>query len=234
VALDAVALWALERGPPLTPEPAHSGRPSRSDWEEGRSDWEEGSVESPLADLAIRLAGPADAGQLARAMGLTSAAPVLGRLATGRMAYVAERNGEVVSYGWVSTGPEAIGEVGSQIAPARGEAYVWDCATLPAYRGRGYYPALLRRIAADLFARGIHRVWICASVTNRPSLRGFARAGFRPVGTLQRARGLGRRRTILTPTSGASRATVVAGRVALGLAALPVEPEPAEGRREAA
>jgi ribosomal protein S18 acetylase RimI-like enzyme len=86
-----------------------------------------------------------------------------------------------VAYGWVTLGEERIAEVEGTIRVGPGEAYIWDCATLPAWRGRGLYPALLRAIAQDLAAEGLEWVWIAARRENRPSLRGFEKAGYVPM-----------------------------------------------------
>jgi ribosomal protein S18 acetylase RimI-like enzyme len=125
-----------------------------------------------------------NADTLAIAMGLTEPAPVLHRLASGKRCFAARMNGEIGVYGWVSRSVECIGEIEHEILLQPEEAYIWDCATLPQYRRLGYYTALLRFITAELQAEGIKRVWIGSSIKNVPSLRGFDRAGFRPVITI--------------------------------------------------
>jgi ribosomal protein S18 acetylase RimI-like enzyme len=129
-----------------------------------------------------RLAGP-DApaplrARLAAAMAPAPEAEIRARLAAGRRAYVVEAPAEVVSYGWASLEDEQIAEIEGTIRVRPGEAYVWDCATVPEWRGRGLYPALLRGIARDLAVEGFERLWIAARAENAASLRGFEKAGF--------------------------------------------------------
>src|SRR5207248_10816862 len=83
--------------------------------------------------------------------------------------------------------PDALGALGSSVALASGEGYIYDCATRPDYRGRGYYPALLRATAADLSREGWRRAWIGTGPGNFVSQRGIARAGFQKVADVSAA-----------------------------------------------
>ena len=124
--------------------------------------------------------GPEDAQELALAMEGDGAA-VLQRFARGKHCYVARIESKLASYGWVTFDEEGIGELGISIRLQAGEAYIWDCVTLPAYRGLRLYPALLAYILHDLQRDGIHRVWIGADADNQPSQRGFILIGLQPV-----------------------------------------------------
>ena len=121
----------------------------------------------------IKTADPA----LAAAMGLPNPNEIQARLASGRRCLAARVDDKIVAYGWVSLTPEYIGEQERELKVAQGEAYIWDCATLPEYRGARLYSALLSAILNTLRAEGLERAWIGASVENRASLRGFANAG---------------------------------------------------------
>src|ERR687885_80674 len=103
------------------------------------------------------------------------------RLRAGRRPYVVETEGKIVSYGWVAFSAEPIGDLGLSFELAAGEVYIYDCATRPDYRGRGYYPALLRAMVADLSREGWRRAWIGTGPGNFVSQRGIARAGFQKV-----------------------------------------------------
>jgi ribosomal protein S18 acetylase RimI-like enzyme len=96
-----------------------------------------------------------------------------------------------------------------------GEAYIWDCVTLPAFRRRGLYVALLRHIVGVLRAEGLRRLWIGASLDNTPSIRGFRSAGFRPVLRLIYLRVLGLRGNWLVGDAAAPAALVADARRAL-------------------
>jgi hypothetical protein len=64
------------------------------------------------------------------------------------------------------------------------EAYIWDCATLPAFRRNHLYSVLLSHILRELKKERLSRVWIGADLDNVPSQLGIARAGFTYVADL--------------------------------------------------
>jgi GNAT superfamily N-acetyltransferase len=132
----------------------------------------------------LRPATVADAVALQEAMGASgvySEDVVETRLRDGRRPYVVETDGKIVSYGWVAFSAEPIGDLGLSFELAAGEVYIYDCATRPDYRGRGYYPALLRAMVADLSREGWRRAWIGTGPGNFVSQRGIARAGFQKI-----------------------------------------------------
>lgn len=121
------------------------------------------------------------AGELAAAMRLADATPVLQRLSLGRHCYIARVAGQLVAYGWLTFDKEEIGELGLSVRLLPGEAYIWDCATLPAFRGQRLYPALLFHMLAILQQTGFRRAWIGMDADNLPSQTGATLAGFQPV-----------------------------------------------------
>ena len=127
-------------------------------------------------------AGLEVAQELAQAMDLDDPAVVLQRFDNGRHCYIGRIEGTLVTYGWVTFDEEDIGELSLSIRLKAGEAYIWNCATLPAYRGQRLYPALLAHIVGELHHQGLHRVWIGTDTDNLPSQSGMALAGFQPIG----------------------------------------------------
>lgn len=140
--------------------------------------------------------------ELARAMGLADSSLVRQRFEAGRRCYAAWTQDRLVAYGWVSFGEEEVGELGLHLRLLPGEAYLWDCLTLPAYRRRGLYTALLGHMARALRAEGVQALWIGADYGNRPSQAGIDRAGFTAVADLvvapHRPGELGRRARLQT------------------------------------
>ncbi|MDB5075479.1 MAG: hypothetical protein JWO42_1658 [Chloroflexi bacterium] len=119
--------------------------------------------------------------QLAEVMHITEA-EIDRRYALGNRAYVALLDDDtIVGYGWVSYDCIRIYELGLEIPLPPGHAYIWDCATVDRYRGRGIFPGLLRFMLEDLRQQGITHVWAGVAPGNTASLRSFARAGFRLV-----------------------------------------------------
>lgn len=160
-------------------------------------------------------AQPEDVGALAAAMGMPDPQAVVQRFLSGRRCFVARVAGTIAAYGWVSQGAESIGELERTMRMQPGEAYIWDCVTLPAFRRRGLYVALLRHIVGVLRAEGLRRLWIGASLDNTPSIRGFRSAGFRPVLRLIYLRVLGLRGNWLVGDAAAPAALVADARHAL-------------------
>lgn len=134
-----------------------------------------------LPALAGFAARRSDDAELLAAVNRIPAAEARARLRDGHHAYLATLDGQAVGYGWAATRAASIGEVGLAFALPRDERYLWDFATLPAFRGRGIYPRLLQ---AMLRAEATTRAWILHAPENGPSGAGIARAGFRPVGRL--------------------------------------------------
>jgi acetyltransferase (GNAT) family protein len=109
---------------------------------------------------------------------------IISRLESGRQCYAARVDGQIVAYGWVSFEHEDIGELNLRIKLVPGEAYIWDCATVPAFRGNLLYSALLVYILGNLRTQNICRAWIGADLDNIASQKGIARAGFHHVADL--------------------------------------------------
>lgn len=103
------------------------------------------------------------------------------RLQSDRRCFGLRVEGLIAAYGWVTQGNESVGELERQFNLRRDEAYIWDCRTVPDWRGRGFYSFLLSRLIHELLGVGVQQIWIGASRHNRPSIRGFVNAGFKPV-----------------------------------------------------
>jgi len=147
----------------------------------------------PRRAVAYREAHPDDVLPLAEAMGERDHTLVEQRFAGARRCFAAWDGSRIAAYGWASQGHEYVGEMERTFRLQTGEAYIWDCATLPEYRGQRLYSALLDYMVAELRRAGVGRVWIGASLDNRPSIKGFVNAGFQPAITLVYARLLGLR-----------------------------------------
>jgi GNAT superfamily N-acetyltransferase len=122
--------------------------------------------------------------ELARAMGLADARELQRRFEGGRRCYGARAQGRLAAYGWVSFDGESVGGLGLQLQLLPGEAYIWDCATLPAFQRQGLYAGLLGHIVAVLAAEGLRGAWIGADFQNQPSHAGINRAGFTTLADL--------------------------------------------------
>lgn len=132
----------------------------------------------PRVPTTFRRMGTDEASVLAQTMDMQE---VEQRFAAGKRCYVALVEGKLAAYGWATFDQEAIGELGLLVHLKPGEAYIWDCVTLPEYRGLRLYPALLAYIARELQAGGFQRVWIGANADNVASQSGMRQVGFVPI-----------------------------------------------------
>jgi len=146
-------------------------------------DWPTPNV-APLIPATFARIGPEAAEMLARAMGLLDSTAVGQRFEAGRRCYAAWVEGALAAYGWVSFEDEEIGEMRVRIRLTPGEAYIWDCATVTAYRRCRLYTALLTHIIGEMRAEGLCRLWIGTDQENVVSQQGIARAGFLSVADL--------------------------------------------------
>jgi GNAT superfamily N-acetyltransferase len=137
---------------------------------------------------------------------------IISRLESGRQCYAARVDGQIVAYGWVSFEHEDIGELNLRIKLVPGEAYIWDCATVPAFRGNLLYSALLVYILGNLRTQRICRAWIGADLDNIASQKGIARAGFHHVADLVIARVLAMRQVWVSGLLGVPESIVAEAR----------------------
>lgn len=135
----------------------------------------------PRVAVTFQCVDPEAAPSLAQAMGHDSPGEAHRRFAARKRCYTGTVDGVLATYGWVTFDEELIGELRMRIRLRQGEAYIWDCATLPAYRGLRLYPALLCHIIHDLCAEGVRRIWIGADADNLPSQTGMVLSGFQPI-----------------------------------------------------
>jgi len=169
----------------------------------------------PRVPATFLRVGPEIAGELAAAMGFTDPAPVLLRFRLGRHCYIGRSEGRLVTYGWITFDEELIGGLDLRVRLLPGEAYIWDCATLPGYRGQRLYPALLAHMQRELQHAGYQRIWIGMDADNLASQAGVRRAGFQHVIDILQVRNTPARTFLAHPAPGASREDVQAAQYAL-------------------
>lgn len=101
------------------------------------------------------------------------------RFARGCRCFAVVLDGAVAGYGWLSTGPEWIGELQLEIRPGTAEAYIWNCVTLARHRRKGIFRSLVIGIAAAARGLGARRVWIGS--VDIPAEKALSPSGFRPA-----------------------------------------------------
>ncbi|TMC36633.1 MAG: hypothetical protein E6J28_09625 [Chloroflexi bacterium] len=79
--------------------------------------------------------------------------------------------GSIAGYGWLSTGPEWIGELQLEIKPRKAEGYIWNCV--------GVFRSLLAGICEAARDTALKRLWIGSVAI--PAEKALAPLGFRPA-----------------------------------------------------
>lgn len=105
------------------------------------------------------------------------------RFATGNEVWVLFYQGIPVSFGWITRGIIQIGELSKELVLPEGDSYFWNFRTLEEYRGKGFYPHLIRHMIQHEI-RISNRLWIIAAPENLSSFKGIVKSGFIPVGVL--------------------------------------------------
>jgi ribosomal protein S18 acetylase RimI-like enzyme len=134
--------------------------------------------------VLIGEAGAETAVELAAAMDGWDPDEVAARLAGGKRCFTARVDGAIAAYGWVTPEGDWIGGLERAIRLDGDEAYIWHCATLPAYQRRGLYKAVLAAILRAFHGEGYRRAWIGCPLANTASVRAFEALGLRPVVTV--------------------------------------------------
>jgi GNAT superfamily N-acetyltransferase len=88
-------------------------------------------------------------------------------------------DGTIAGYGWLSTGPEWIGELQLEISPGPNEAYIWNCVTLAPHRQKGVFRSLLAGVSQTSRGEGVKRLWIGSVAI--PAEKAVAASGFHPA-----------------------------------------------------
>jgi ribosomal protein S18 acetylase RimI-like enzyme len=142
----------------------------------------------PHLPASFRRVGPESLPELAEAAGWDAGEEYRKRFEAGRCCYTARVGGQLAAYGWASFDEEIIGELRLRLKLLAGEAYIYDCFTVPSFRRRHLYSALLVYILEALRGEKLRRVWIGTNTENLASQRGIARAGFQRVAGIGVAR----------------------------------------------
>jgi GNAT superfamily N-acetyltransferase len=142
------------------------------------------------------------------------------RFARGCRCFGAWLGDELAGYGWLSRDPEWIGEVELQISPGKGEAYIWNCVTLPANRRQGVFTMLLLGISAHARRDGLARVWVGTIAI--PAERAIGPSGFQPALHLDSTVIKGMRWLKVRRAEGAAPSLVEAAREVMSIAGRPL------------
>jgi CelD/BcsL family acetyltransferase involved in cellulose biosynthesis/ribosomal protein S18 acetylase RimI-like enzyme len=107
------------------------------------------------------------------------------RLASGQQAWCALVGGAPVSVVWAGAGPfSSRFRTPRRLRLGPRDAYIYYAFTLPEFRRRGLYSALLCLIKEEMQARGMDRVYAVAWHRNLPSIHAMTRAGLEPFATI--------------------------------------------------
>lgn len=146
------------------------------------------------------------------------------RIREGQVCAVVRHGHEVIAYCWLTGQPEWVAEIGRLVVPGPDEVYLYDAFTVPAWRGRGLFQAMLMRLLEYARAQGKRRALIFVLNRNRASRRAIERTGFELFQAVSRVRVWGLKRlwfrgpragrqgvTLVTPSALARRPHEVQG-----------------------
>lgn len=133
----------------------------------------------------------------------------------GHRPYLARVGGEIIGWGWSATAGFEIGELGITASLPPGNRYLWDFVTLPAWRGRGVYSALIQAILRD--DTDADRFWVGHDAPNVASGRGITKAGFQKAGEVYVVEGS----AVFVPAGPGDRASEAASMLGLPLFTYP-------------
>ncbi|HVQ76104.1 MAG TPA: GNAT family N-acetyltransferase [Candidatus Binatia bacterium] len=108
------------------------------------------------------------------------------RLQEGEACAVARHGADAIAYCWLTWEPVWVEEVRRVLVPAPDEVYAYDAFTVPDWRGRALFPALLSRLHEFARAEGRSRAMVFALDRNVASRRAIEHAGFSLFGTVTR------------------------------------------------
>lgn len=113
------------------------------------------------------------------------------RTRRGNRLYELSAEGKWLCYGWVAEAGTRIGVLHNlQLTVPERAFYIWDCATDPAVRGRGYFRTLLKEIVNAHYPVSTLAL-VAVDTGNHASRKALANAGFRPAFTYYSVRFLG-------------------------------------------
>ena len=102
--------------------------------------------------------------------------------------YLAFSGGEIAHIAWVYY-PHQLKKHPTPFRILRtDEAAIANCVTIPKFRGKGVYPAVVRMLLEDLKKQSYRHCYMYIEVDNVASQRGVSKLGFRPVGKSWRLR----------------------------------------------
>ncbi|EDM49007.1 N-acetyltransferase [Marinobacter algicola] len=133
---------------------------------------------------------------ITEARGMESGLPVSSeefqrRTRQGNRLYQMHLDNQLVSWGWVAGAGSRIGVLHDlYLTVPEGALYIWDCVTIPEYRGRGCFPRLLEGILCANRPTSTLAL-VAVDVRNGASRRALVKAGFRPGFTYISVRTLG-------------------------------------------
>jgi len=149
--------------------------------------------------LTVSLAGPADAGDLARFRpGFYPPGLVERRLGEGHLCFLAEKDGRLVHVRWLFTGPVFLPYLRRTLIMAPGEVYSDEAFTAAGQRDLGIHARAGILIRLRLREMGFRRYTNLVASWNKAPLLTMARLGIPPAGECGMGGFPGRRRLIVS------------------------------------
>jgi GNAT superfamily N-acetyltransferase len=138
----------------------------------------------PLTEVDFQII-QADSAEISDLLKFTDHELIRWRFSQGELCWVARAEGDIVSYVWAAFERQRVEELCNAIELQEGEVYLYDAFTLPEWRGKALYPAILSRQLEYFKQQGYKRALIFTVEENMASRRGITRAGFHHFQTIE-------------------------------------------------
>lgn len=126
--------------------------------------------------------------------------PVLGpRIERGELAFIAAQGSRWIFRSIVIPGPAEYKVAGYPLRLQAHDAYMECAETIPAWRGKGVAPGMLRLTMQTLLDRGCTRSFLTIAITNTSSCRAIEKGGGKRIGIITGRRLFGRWRSMYIP-----------------------------------
>ena len=132
-------------------------------------------------EVKVKLASSSDVLRLTERFGGRGKMEALKR---GHLCFIAEIEGEIVHYKWVTFDEVYVSELKRKMHLNCNSAYIYAVYTVPRFRGLGIDPKVTISVFDYLYGKGVEKVHILVSSSNFPSLRVVQKVGYRKMGEI--------------------------------------------------
>jgi RimJ/RimL family protein N-acetyltransferase len=141
-------------------------------------------AEKPDSSLIIKELKLSDIDRMLDVMYLTKA-DIYNRFNRGERCFAILDGEDITTYFWAQFGPKQLDKLSMTFNLRPNQTWFYNAITVKKARGRGYYPNIIRYMVKALKTEDFNEFFIDVEETNRASIRGMEKAGFKRVVKVQ-------------------------------------------------